>query len=539
MASKKVGSYHAELGARTKGFEKNMTKAQKRMATFKKGAKIAFTAIAVVAAAASAAIIKVMRDIINLAVKIDKASKVTGVTAEEFQKLTYAAEQEHASLEALEKGLVNLTVRLGYAGDGLETYLRYFRALGIEYRNQDGTLRNTIDVFMDISDVAARGEMTTEKLSAIVQLFGARMAKDLIPMLKKGSGWFGEMGKEIERTGAILSDEMVVKMKAFTDEMKVLQTQVQGGKVAFAEGLFPALDSIVKIFTEGTEHSKGFRDSLKETGRWIGSIAMRLMDFVNAMRKQMLLIPIVITKYLTAITGIMEKMPGIGRKAAEWKHSLEMLGIGLKEQFNALKEGGSYYDKYIANLKAVKEESEETKKPIEEITKALNMQLETLKLIDTVGTKIVAKQAEIYDDLNRNLEKTNELAGLVGNTIADAFSRGEFWGLKFLDVLKEIVIKWMMLKIAQSVGGGWGAAISSVFGATSSGLQIPSPSVTPPKGSKGVGSQEPTMPPIVNVQVISADPDTRVKYFTGMSDGAKDRMWRDVTKPSMVRDSRR
>lgn len=200
------------------------------------------------------AIIRGLKSVItqftDYTVKIDKFVKQTGMAADTIQELVYAAEQEHSSLEALNKGLMNLTVRLGYAGDGLETYLRYFRALDIEYQEADGTLRDTYDVFLDIADAVEKGTLSTEELAAVLQLFGARSGKELIPLLKKGKHWFKEMGNEAKQLGIVLENKTIKQGKAFSDQMTKMKGATQGLTYAIAKDLLPAFADLVNFATE-------------------------------------------------------------------------------------------------------------------------------------------------------------------------------------------------------------------------------------------------------------------------------------------------
>jgi len=249
---KKLGDLFVQVSA------KGITQTNQAIGTTEKKATTASKAMGMLKTAIMAigtyAVVNAIRSVINefidYTVKIDKFTKQTGIATDTIQKLVYAAEQEHGNLEALNKGLMNLTVRLGYAGDGLETYLRYFRHLGIEYKNADGTLRDTYDVFLDISDAVAKGSLSTEELASVMQLFGARSAKELIPLLKKGKEWFEKMGNEAEDFGIVLRDDVIKQGKAFSDQMTAMNAAARGLKYELAQGLLPALNFVIEALTK-------------------------------------------------------------------------------------------------------------------------------------------------------------------------------------------------------------------------------------------------------------------------------------------------
>ncbi len=95
----------------------------------------AFTQVGAVASAAGAAITGSLMAATfaakNYGEAVDKIVKTTGVSAEAVQGLGFAAEQEHASLEALGGGLRRLSRTMEAAARGSLEARRPFEALGV------------------------------------------------------------------------------------------------------------------------------------------------------------------------------------------------------------------------------------------------------------------------------------------------------------------------------------------------------------------------------------------------------------------------
>jgi hypothetical protein len=182
-------------------------------------------------------------------VQLDKIAKTTQITTEEFSKLAYAAKQEHASIQSLEKGIMNLTTRIGYAADGLATYTRAFEGLGINIRDNEGALKTAYDVFLDLADVAEKGELSTKELSDMLQLLGMRSGKDLIPMLKLGREGLERMGMEAERLGAVMRGDTAAAFKGFEDTMTEVRTGMLGLSIIVAEALVPYLQRFAQALS--------------------------------------------------------------------------------------------------------------------------------------------------------------------------------------------------------------------------------------------------------------------------------------------------
>ena len=180
---------------------------------------------------------------LEFANSVDKMSKSTGIAREEIQKLRFAAIQEHGSAEALDKGIMNLAVRIGYAHDGLATYIRSFDALGIAYKNADGSARNTKDVLMDMAESMAKGKITTEKLYGVLMLLGVRGGKELIPFLRLGKQGINGLMKESEKYG-ILTTKQVKDMKAFGDQLAWVKQGFIFVKATIATAVLPFMDKL-------------------------------------------------------------------------------------------------------------------------------------------------------------------------------------------------------------------------------------------------------------------------------------------------------
>ena len=325
-------------------------------------------------AALGYAMTRLVKDSIRYGIQMDKLRKETGLSTEKLAGLRYAMEQEHGSTEALEKGLMNLTVRIGYAGDGLASYIRYFDALGISYKKTDGTLRNTYDVFMDVVGVMSQGEMTTEKMAAAMQLFGTRAAKDLIPFLKLG-------GKEIERLsneglGLLgITQEDTDAMKRFDNELFKVKTGLRGVGIHIAKELLPYLERLAS---------------------WMADNLPKMKDYFHVFADAARLAARAITRF--AIAGL----------------ELERMGLVLKrsrQRFHELRE------EIMAHTAPMKKHRDEAAKNAEIHRKAVASINKDIKSLDRSGMNLLSlldslgkKHEEAGNKADKQREKTKDLA---------------------------------------------------------------------------------------------------------------------------------
>ncbi len=191
-------------------------------------------------------------------VAIDKARIQTGLTAEEMQRLWYAAEQEHASMETLNKALPIFTRYAREAANGMETYAREFRNMGIEVVDAEGNLRPINELLMGMADyMSNEGVSAQEKLGTAMALLGRRGA-ELIPLFSLGRSGLEALGNELEATRGTMDAAQAGEFKAMSDSMTKLKTTFAGVKDEIAIGLLP----VVEHFTAVGQRFAGWLRSL-------------------------------------------------------------------------------------------------------------------------------------------------------------------------------------------------------------------------------------------------------------------------------------
>ncbi len=256
--AEKTGEMYIEIGADAKKFHQEMTKVQKTGAKKMKAmakdvAKAGAIAIAALAAVATGVVLamgKATKDTIRAALAVDKFSKATGIATDDVQELIYAIEQEHGSAKALEKGLINITKALGDAGKGVKTYTDIFEDLGIEYRNHDGSLKNTMDIFDDLIEKMGEGELTTKEQAAAMKFLGAKIYVDLVPFLKLGKDEIVKLRQEAIDLGYVMSKDVVDSLKRTADSVDAIKSGFNGLRNLIISKIAPALETFSKTIKD-------------------------------------------------------------------------------------------------------------------------------------------------------------------------------------------------------------------------------------------------------------------------------------------------
>lgn len=177
-------------------------------------------------------------------------STVTGMSTEQLQKYAYAADFVDTSLDTITGSLTKLTSSMNKARDGEGDAAAVFAELGIAVTDANGQLRSANDVFGEALDALGGITNATERDAKAMTLFG-KSAKELNPLIAAGSAQLSELGKEAEKTGAVLSGSSLKALGAQQDAMDRMEKKVEALKNRFAVNLAPAMtkvfDSITKI----------------------------------------------------------------------------------------------------------------------------------------------------------------------------------------------------------------------------------------------------------------------------------------------------
>lgn len=203
------------------------------------------TAFVAMGVAASAAILKISQASIRYGAELDKVSKIANSTASEIARLTYAVQQEGGSVETLNRSIPILARNMQEAARGTKEQADAFRDLGVNVRNNDGSLKTTTQVFAEIADGVEKSRNRTQALADTMKVLG-RGAADLYPLLLKGGEGIRELGIEFDKLGFSGSklDNFSADAKRLDDIWTSIKMKFQLAGAALTSELLPAFEQL-------------------------------------------------------------------------------------------------------------------------------------------------------------------------------------------------------------------------------------------------------------------------------------------------------
>lgn len=214
-----------------------------------------------------------MHKAVSTAEELVTASERLGIGAEKLQVLKRAATESNTELGILAKGFEKLDIAREKALKGDLKVMARFGQLGITTEMLQSM--TSAQLFQGPMAAKALG-MNQEVLGPILRDIFGKGFGELLPVLQTD---FAELEKKMRETGAIMSSETLVKLKALGDELsfvsQIIVSHVGPALLKFGEMLYPIAAKIMGGFSAtGAAIGAGFH---KQSGAQI--TAQALKDF--------------------------------------------------------------------------------------------------------------------------------------------------------------------------------------------------------------------------------------------------------------------
>ena len=195
------------------------------------------------AAVSVAGLAAMLKSAIDTGDALDEMSQRVGISVETLSVWQPAAQQSGVAGASFEQGLRKLAATMLEAATGSQDATRGFAAVGVEFRNQDGTLRATDAVLLDLAERFKAMPDGAEKTALAVRLFG-RAGADLIPFLNQGRDGIGELAAGMQALGVQMSSETAAQAGRFNDTLDQLGLATRSIGQQVIAAVLPALNEL-------------------------------------------------------------------------------------------------------------------------------------------------------------------------------------------------------------------------------------------------------------------------------------------------------
>lgn len=233
----------------------SVKKADKVMADLRDGAAAAGAALGVFMVGKQ--LLGVVDQFTQLADGIAKTSARLGIASGALQELRYAADLAGVSTQEFDTSMQFFLRTAGDAAAGGATASKAFASLGVSLRDQQGAMKTTDQLFMDVADAMAQLPSDAARAAAAVDVFGRGGAR-MINLVKSGSKDLAAMRAELSELGGVIDTETLKASEEWQDTLTRLRMVIQGVRYAFVKGVLPGLQAFTNLIIRASKSLQPF-----------------------------------------------------------------------------------------------------------------------------------------------------------------------------------------------------------------------------------------------------------------------------------------
>jgi phage-related minor tail protein len=175
-------------------------------------------------------------------------SSKTGIATDELQKMQYASDFLDVSTETMTSSMTKLIRSMDDARKGSKELDDSFAKLHVRYKDGNGELLDSNEVFYKTIDALGKVRNETERDALAMTVFG-KSARELNPLIEAGSKRLKELGIEAEDMGVIMSESSLNELSSFKDSMDKLNNTFEATKLKLGLVLMPILQGFADLLS--------------------------------------------------------------------------------------------------------------------------------------------------------------------------------------------------------------------------------------------------------------------------------------------------
>ena len=201
----------------------------------------------------------------------------SGASAEDIQKLAYAADKVNISMDSLTDTMSGNNQAMNEAMNGNTDMMAAYEKLGVSITGVGGALRSSGDVYIDAIDALGNISDVAERDAIAMQIFG-QSAQDIGAFIDKGKEGILEFTDEAEKMGMVLSEGAFMDASQFSDTSEKLDLVGKSAKNALGTILMPSLNT---LGSKGVDLLGNFAKGLNEARGDGQSIGLAITNSLN------------------------------------------------------------------------------------------------------------------------------------------------------------------------------------------------------------------------------------------------------------------
>ncbi len=224
------------------------------------------------AAGAIAGIYKLGTSTASVGAELQDYSDRLGVSAEELQRWNYIAMQSGLETEQLTKSMSKARDAIGTALTGGSNTAT--TALQTLIGDLSKLPQDTSQGFQVIINALANVEDSTLQAYYANEIFGEKLATNLIPLINQGAGTIAKFNNEFEQIG-YLSNEQVQSLADFDDQMNIVNGKLALAKNELGIAILPLVEKFTEILTNVVV------PAIKNLADWFNNLSEPMQNIIT------------------------------------------------------------------------------------------------------------------------------------------------------------------------------------------------------------------------------------------------------------------
>ena len=231
-----------------------------------------------VAAAAGGALLALTNKTADYGDELDKTSMKMGVSTEALQEMRFASEQMGVDASTLERSMYNLNREIGRGEDASASTQQALEQLNVEAENADEAFTQTVTALSEMEDQQDRTALASE-------IFGSRMARDLLPIIEQGGEEFEQLRDRAQELGIVMDEDAIEQSVEFHDTMHEVREVLAAVIRDIAMRFMPSFQNFLEWMLENipkVQHVFWFLgETVRIVSEAIGETINRILDSIS------------------------------------------------------------------------------------------------------------------------------------------------------------------------------------------------------------------------------------------------------------------
>lgn len=246
------------------------------------------------AVGAIAGIYKLGSDAATTGANLQDMADRLDISAEALQRYDYIALQSGVETEQLVKSIAKARDAVGTAlAGGTNTASKALQTL---FGDLSKIPTGTEEAFTAIIEKLSQVEDSTMQAYYANEIFGERLATNLIPLINNGADRLAQLGEEFESIG-YLSNEQVQSLADFDDELNIMKERLELAKTELGIAMLPIMEQFANLLTDVVV------PAIKSLSEWFSNLPEPMQKVITG--------ALLLVAGLSPVLLIMSKIVGI------------------------------------------------------------------------------------------------------------------------------------------------------------------------------------------------------------------------------------